>query len=208
MFTTYAGLKTTVADWLNKKASADVAANADVFIHLFESKFDKVDLKHPLSSANGTVSLSAGRIALPADFKELRRFTVAGQALPAAYVTPEQLWDKEDSQDTSRQWYSIDGSDLLVYPYSATEPATGTLIYWSKLTKLSDVATTNWLLAESPELYLHGSLVEAAPYLRDPEALQMWKSKVEEATSLLLDAARRRAEPAGPLRPSTPRLGR
>jgi len=48
------------------------------------------------------------------------------------------------------------------------------LIYYGKLSKLSTSNTTNWLLTLSPDVYLYGSLLQAAPYLQDDARIQVW----------------------------------
>ena len=51
---------------------------------------------------------------------------------------------------------------------------TGTLAYWTKLTPLSDAASSNWVLATHPDVYLYGTLVQSAPYLMDDARLSVW----------------------------------
>ena len=46
--------------------------------------------------------------------------------------------------------------------------------YYAKLAKLSVSNTTNWLLTMSPDVYLYGSLLQAAPYLQDDARIQVW----------------------------------
>ena len=41
------------------------------------------------------------------------------------------------------------------------------MVYFAKIPALSDSATSNWLLERHYDLYLYGSLVQAALYLKD-----------------------------------------
>jgi hypothetical protein len=50
------------------------------------------------------------------------------------------------------------------------------LTYYAKLAKLSNAVTSNWLLASSPDVYLYGSLLQAAPYLQDDARITVWSS--------------------------------
>jgi hypothetical protein len=34
--------------------------------------------------------------------------------------------------------------------------------------------TSNWLLADSPDIYLYASLLQAAPYLQDDQRITVW----------------------------------
>jgi hypothetical protein len=44
------------------------------------------------------------------------------------------------------------------------------------LSKLSSTNTTNWLLTQAPDVYLYGSLMQAAPYLKEDERITVWAS--------------------------------
>jgi hypothetical protein len=51
---------------------------------------------------------------------------------------------------------------------------TAELVYYAKLSKLSDSNTTNWLLTAAPDIYLYGALMQAAPYLKDDARIGTW----------------------------------
>ena len=65
------------------------------------------------------------------------------------------------------------GTEIEVYPSPDTS-YTGEIIYYSKVPALSDSNTTNWLLTLSPDIYLYGTLIQSAPYLRDDERTAVW----------------------------------
>jgi hypothetical protein len=48
------------------------------------------------------------------------------------------------------------------------------LTYYAEIPALSDSSTTNWLLTRWPDLYLYGSLMHAAPYLKEDERVTVW----------------------------------
>ena len=49
------------------------------------------------------------------------------------------------------------------------------------ITALSGGSPTNWLLTSHPDVYLYGTLMEAAPYLKDDERVVIWKGLLAEA---------------------------
>ena len=51
---------------------------------------------------------------------------------------------------------------------------TAELTYVATLAKLSDSNASNWVLERHPDVYLYGSLLQAAPYLRDDERVGLW----------------------------------
>ena len=40
---------------------------------------------------------------------------------------------------------------------------------------------TNWVLTSHPDVYLFGSLYQAAPYLKDDERVPVWESRYRSA---------------------------
>ena len=81
------------------------------------------------------------------------------------------------------------------------------MVYWSKLTKLSDDVASNWLLREAPEAYLFGALTEATPFIRDDERVGLWTSKRDAAVASLRFAAERALLTSGTLKPRRRKLG-
>lgn len=64
--------------------------------------------------------------------------------------------------------------------------------------------TTNWLLTAAPDLYLYGTLLETAPYLKEDERIQTWALGLKTALDSLNTANITAAFNASPLtmRPS------
>lgn len=48
----------------------------------------------------------------------------------------------------------------------------------------------NWLLTAHPDIYLYGTLVESAPYLRDEERLPVWEQRYQDAVATLAGSVR------------------
>jgi len=51
---------------------------------------------------------------------------------------------------------------------------------------------TNWLLSKSPQIYLYGTLLHAAPFLNDDSRLPVWSALFEDAVKALNDQDKRR----------------
>jgi hypothetical protein len=58
----------------------------------------------------------------------------------------------------------------------ADDSYTAELTYYAKLSKLSSTNTTNWLLTAASDAYLYGTLMQAAPYLKDDARIAVWSS--------------------------------
>jgi hypothetical protein len=83
--------------------------------------------------------------------------------------------------------HALSGESLRVAP----APAGATdveLTYYRKLPALSASQPSNWLLAAAPDVYLYGSLLEAAPFLMSDERLPVWSAAFEAALRAFVDA--------------------
>ncbi len=209
---TYTELKAAVADWLNRTGQADLEARMGDFILLFESLFDKQDIRHPKSIVRATATISGEYTALPTDFVEMQRLRTTGGSSGWAthrYITPEELEDDKAGNDAADRphLFSVVGNEIQIRPYSASGTYTLEMVYWAKLTKLGEAQASNWLLAEAPEAYLFGALCEATPFIRDDERVALWTTKRDTAVASLRSAAERAALTSATLKPRRRKLG-
>lgn len=170
--TTYSELKTAIGDWLNRD---DLTSVIPDFISLAEAQFNRT-FRHRKMVTRSTATLDTPYFAVPADWLENIRFQLnTNPIVPLLFVTPEQMSEDKQVYSTNNQpmFYTMVGQQFEVLP----EPATSydsELLYYAKIPALSDSNTTNWLLTESPDIYLYGALVQSAPYLKEDERVNIW----------------------------------
>lgn len=170
--TTYSELKTAIADWLNRD---DLTATIPNFIALAEAQMNRT-IRHRKMVTRATATLDTPYFAVPNDWLENIRFLLnTNPVTPLLYVTPEQLIEDQQKYSASGQpmFYTMVGQQFEVLP-TPNSSYSSELLYYAKITSLSDSATTNWLLTESPDLYLYGALVQSAPYLKEDARVQTW----------------------------------
>jgi hypothetical protein len=172
----YTQLKSNIADFLNR---SDLTAVIPTFIELAESQMER-PLRVRQMIARATASVDTQYSAVPADFLEAKTFkiTSSNPIQPIEFLTPEQMDDRDQLYSNAPgmpKYFTIVGNQIRVSP-RPDGTYTAELMYFSKLPKLSDSVTTNWLLASSPDAYLYGSLMQAAPYLKDDERVAVWGS--------------------------------
>jgi len=170
---TFSGLKTTIADYLNRD---DLTSVIPSFITLAEAKFNrKLRVRQMVKRA--TATLDTQYFAFPSDFLQAKEFQLNTNPITyLQYVTQNQGdYGSQNNYITvgRPQFYTIIGTQIEVIPTRDTG-YTGELTYYGKIPALSDANTSNWLLAYAPDLYLYGALVEATPYLKDDERLATW----------------------------------
>jgi hypothetical protein len=172
---TFSGLKTTIADYLNRD---DLTSIIPSFITLAEGKFNrKLRVRQMVKRANATIDTQY--FAFPSDFLQAKEFQLNTNPITyLQYVTQNQGDYGSATQYVSAgkpQFYTIIGTQIQVIP-TPDAAYTGELTYYGKIPVLSDSNTSNWLLAYAPDLYLYGALLEASPYLKDDERLAVWSS--------------------------------
>lgn len=173
--TTYNELKTSVADWLNR---TDLTAVVPDFISLAEAQIERT-LRTRQMIVRATASIDTEYSAVPADFLETKSIKLNTNPVTALAFESIDAMDqlKATTYITSGkpQYFSIVGGQIRVLPVpDATY--TAELTYYAKLSKLSSTNTTNWLLTQAPDVYLYGSLMQAAPYLKEDERITVWAS--------------------------------
>lgn len=175
--TTYAELQTAVANWLHRD---DLVSLIPDFITLAEAKLNRaLRIRAMENIATGTVSST---VALPTGFVEMRSITVStgGNTYPIPYVTPEKI----TSESGAPLAYSIVGDNI--YFMDSTSGYTYTLTYYKKFDALS--SGVNWLITNAPDAYLYGTLLEAAPYLKDDPRIGVWQSLFSTSVQSLMAA--------------------
>jgi hypothetical protein len=96
------------------------------------------------------------------------------------------------------KFFTVVGSEFRFVPTPDASYA-AEIVYFARLNKLSVSVATNFLLTSSPDIYLYGSLLQAAPYLQDDARIQVWAALYERALSDLQVADDRGSNSGGKL---------
>ena len=179
---TYANLQTAIASWAWNTGNADFTANVPDMIALLEARLNR-ELRVADMEATATITLTSGAGTLPTDFLEARR-VVANTAPKAVLqlVPPDFADDRFPYNDAAYPRYcTIIGSTIKTYP---TSTADLTLAYFQRIPPLAS-NSTNWLLTKWPDVYLYGSLLEGADFMRDGEELQKFAARFSAAIESL-----------------------
>ena len=196
--TTYTELKASVADWLNR---SDLTAAIPDFISLAEAQIERtLRTRQMIVRANASFNVEFG--ATPADFLEVRSFKLSGTnpPTPLSFMTIDAL-DAESTKFTASgrpKFFGVVGGQFRLVPTPDTNYATE-LTYYAKLSKLSASVATNFILSASPDIYLYGALLQAAPYLQDDNRISVWATLYERALNDLQTADDRASTSGGAL---------
>lgn len=198
----FPSLQTAVAEWLWRVGDTAVTGRADAFIQLFEAKFKRKQRTKEMEETD-TATIVTAATALPAGYLEMIRLQILSLKLPLVYVTPAaaSVLDantKFVTSGTVRNYTVLSGQIILAPQAFAPAGATLEMAYYS-FTPLSVTAPSNWLLAAHPDIYLYGSLMQAAAYIDDKETVGLWNAALAEAMDELTKADNRSKVGAGPL---------
>ena len=178
--TTYAELKTNIADFLNRD---DLASISSTFISLAEDDLN-LRLRHWRQEKRSTAEIDTQYTAIPADMLEIIRFyTTSGDTRPLELISQAEMLDRKfRNLNTSGQpaYYAFTAGEIEVYPVP-DGTYTSELYYYSRIPALSDSNTSNWVLDYYSSAYLYGSLIHSAPYLKDDARIQVWAALYQNA---------------------------
>lgn len=189
--TTYAELKTALTNWSKR---SNLSALLGDFIALAESDM-QIRTKLVDFEDVATVAVTDGVGALPTGFNGARSAYWDGNLdAPVKYLPPSQF-DARRNESGIPEFFTVVGSDLLTSPSN-----TGNLVltYQARFTPLSDVATSNVLLTNYPDAYLHGSLAQLYTYCFDTNMAAFHGGLFDNAVKRIIKDNRDRKY-AGPL---------
>jgi hypothetical protein len=207
--TTYAELQTATANWLDR---TDLTARIPEFIELAEANFNRQIRQPEMIAKDDAFSLASRYTTLPTDTLQIIRIVVdLTPVIVLGYMTPEEISERRTViTATGKPYYftTIGGStnQLEILP-SPDSTYTSSIVYYTRIAALTDVATSNWLLDDHPDIYLFGTLVEAEPYLKNDERLSMWSARLDKALNDLRLQGQRERHTASGLRMRSRVLG-
>ena len=176
---TYAELKTGIANWLNRTDLTDEIS--DDFIKLTEADFN-AKLRIRAMEQIDTITIDSETETVPTGFISVRSFYIllSSNKYPLEYITPHNMFEIRGGSRSGRpRSYTIESDDeteTFRFGPSPDTSYTGYLSYYKAISALSASNTSNWMLANHPAVYLYGSLFHATNFLGgiDPQQVQNW----------------------------------
>lgn len=187
IITDYTTLQSEIADWLHR---SDLTDKITSFISLAENKLNgdltsrQMETQTTLTTAGGTAYYS-----LPDDIIDFRRVLLqTSPTLVLKYVTPDEISTDYSTSTTGQPVvFTVIANQIQLAPIPDSTYSIQ-LTYRQRLTALSATNTTNWLLRLYPNVYLYGSLLQAAPYIigdaRIPTLAQLYQDAVDNVNNI------------------------
>ena len=181
-------LERSIADWLNREDAGTIERIPD-FITLAENRIFR-SLRCKSNEAYTQVADIADVnfvVPVPSDLVEVKYM-----AIPAnAGLTPksEQAYYAAQARVSQTTWNAVTQyytrlktttDNYYIWPQQAGLSAPLDLYYYNKQKLGTQVGATTQVLVDAPGLYLFGSLLEAAPFLKYPENIAVWQAKFDQ----------------------------
>lgn len=200
---TFAELKAATADYLNR---TDLTSQIPDFITLCEARLRRTIRTKHTSILETTLPSGDTSITLPENMVEVLSVAFSGATLGSALVMiPYNVLLEQRRLNTTAaipRFCAIVGEALEFAP-TPDDDYTVQIEVEGPFTPLSNAATSNWILDDYPDVYLYGTLAEAAPFLKDDQRIPVWNGRFQAAMDEL-DKARSRWQFPGPVNVAIP----
>ncbi len=190
---TYDNLKTAIAQWLVRD---DITSDIVDFVTLCEDEIARrVETEF---ERRDTITLDAEVVTLPSDVREITSLALdltSGRG-PIDIMAPEQLTIYKAASGNltgypRRAAITTNGTELILAPVPDVAYV-AEIIYATKLDRLSSSIPTNWILDDNSDVYLYGSLIHSAPFLKDDQRVPTWETRFEKGLAQIAALIKRR----------------
>jgi hypothetical protein len=204
--TDYTSLQAACVEYLARDQDAFLIGRVPSFVQFFEAKMNRELFVRQMETRSSTLTVPGATepefIALPADFQSMRRVrvsSVTGKPCLSFFSGTQMDEYRFGTSNVAAQpkYFTIFGSEMELAP---TPDAVYTIemVYRANVPPLAS-NSTNWLLTMAPDLYLYGTLLESAPYLKEDSRLQTWGELFQSARDSLNALGLTSAFNAGPV---------
>lgn len=170
----------------------DMVARIPSFITLAEARFNRI-LATLNQEVTTTIDIASQYTDLPADYNKGLILSYSNRLLKKA--SPEYLTLITATGEP--EYYAIIGDKIQVAPIPE-QTYTFNIFYVANIPSLSDTNVTNWLLDQSPDLYIYEALTHAAMETRATGMVKNWAGMRDAAFMEIVskDKKQRRARGA------------
>lgn len=218
----YTDLTAAVSNWLFGRT--DLVARVPEFITLCEAKLNRTLFCRQMEARSvvtlDTTIVGPEFVQLPFDFQTMRRVRLLNTFSPSngtsidrprlKFATGAQMDELREANPAANKpiWFTMFGTEMEVLPspdfnyliemvYRQVLPPLNVVQVINGITQ--PIINTNWLLTFAPDAYLYGTLMQAAPFLRDNDNIPIWKGLAEGAVADLNKLSEEALFNAGPL---------
>ena len=181
-FNTYDDLKDSVKNWADRD---DLNSFIPDFIALCEARFNRelrlrsMEQKEYANTVGGQANY-----ALPTNYLQMRECRLNTNPTESLrYVSPEiyEAWNLGSGEP---KFYTIIANEIRIGPIPSGVYEME-MLFWRKFPNLSSTTATNWMLTNSPDVYLYGTLMELEPFIQNDPRTALWAAGYQRAIETL-----------------------
>lgn len=184
---TYDSLLEDVVAYTERTNDTQLVAQLPRLVLLAENKLAaKLKTLGVQQVLNTTLSPSVATLAKPEFWRNTMSFTVqlaSGRRKPLllrSYEFCTQFWPTRTSTSEPRYYADYNYQNFLITP-TPDSAYTIELVYFPRLTPLSDDAQVNWFTKHAPQALLAATVHEAHLWLKNTEKAAAWSAMRDEA---------------------------
>lgn len=163
--TNYSELQTAVLNW-SARGDTSFTSKVTDFIRLGEERiWRELRVNRMIEFSTLTIVADQNWVALPDNWVEFDTLSIqdGGRSRKLEYRSYDSLLEQDEC--AGRYYYSIKGT-RLVYGVTPSSDADIEVTYFKRQDPLA-TTSTNWLLTDSPSVYLYAALLEGAVYAKN-----------------------------------------
>lgn len=173
----YDWLKASVAKWNGNRS--DLTALIPDFVMLAEKRINAdLESRRQELVINLSAPIGSTSVALPDDVCELRSLALVG-GNELTFLPPPSFNSQVEISGRPAN-YTVVGTSIFLNPATDADYLLQ-LTYRQHVPALADSAGVNWLIEQSPDVYLAASMCEAIAYTKNLADLPLWEQKYAAA---------------------------
>jgi hypothetical protein len=111
-------------------------------------------------------------------------YNTTQEVFPRAYEYMRQYWPNQTVTGTPRFYADYNYSNWFIAPTPSDE-FPYEIVYYEQPVYLDTDSQTNWFTEYAPNALLYGALLEAQPFLKNPEMISVWEGFYNRAIAAL-----------------------
>jgi hypothetical protein len=194
---TFASLKQDIQRYLERGATyaSDPVVYEQIprFINLAERRIAReLKVQGFINVVTGALTVGQSVYAKPDRWRDTVSFNIGTGPLNNSrktiftrdYEYLRSYWPDATETDEPIFYSDYDYSHWLVAP-TPDDEYPFEVLYYELPPLLDDTVQTNWLTEYAPQLLLYGALLEATPFLKNDERIQVWQNMYDRAAAML-----------------------
>ncbi len=187
---TYDSLVENVQSYLERTDTATLE-KIPLFIMLAEQTIAaQIKFLGNLTVQGSTMTTSANVIDKPARWHKTvsMNITVAGKRQPVLlrkYEYLREYWPEPTTTGVPKFYCDYDYTHWMVAPTPSADYVFEVL-YYERLQPLDSSTQTIWFTVYAPQALLYGTLLQAMPFLKNDERVQLWQALYQQSMDVLV----------------------